>query len=96
MPEKIHVNVLDLVRQSFSFPFFSFSLQVTLYHWDLPQAIEDYGGFLNENFIKLFRDYADLMFDRLGDKVKIWITFNEPLVVARHGYGFGDFAPGMV
>lgn len=96
MPEKIHVNVLDLVRQSFSFPFFSFSLQVTLYHWDLPQAIEDDGGFLNENFIKLFRDYADLMFDRLGDKVKIWITFNEPLVVARHGYGFGDFAPGMV
>uniref|UniRef100_A0A3B4ES80 Lactase n=1 Tax=Pundamilia nyererei TaxID=303518 RepID=A0A3B4ES80_9CICH len=68
--------------------------QVTLYHWDLPQAIEDYGGFLNDSFVKLFRDYADLMFDRLGDKVKIWITFNEPLVVARHGYGFGDFAPG--
>ncbi|XP_005953312.2 lactase-phlorizin hydrolase [Haplochromis burtoni] len=69
--------------------------QVTLYHWDLPQAIEDYGGFLNDSFVKLFRDYADLMFDRLGDKVKIWITFNEPLVVARHGYGFGDFAPGI-
>uniref|UniRef100_A0A3P8NVG0 Lactase n=1 Tax=Astatotilapia calliptera TaxID=8154 RepID=A0A3P8NVG0_ASTCA len=69
--------------------------QVTLYHWDLPQAIEDYGGFLNENFIKLFRDYADLMFDRLGDKVKIWITFNEPIMTANHGYGFGSFAPGI-
>uniref|UniRef100_A0A668S0Y7 Lactase n=1 Tax=Oreochromis aureus TaxID=47969 RepID=A0A668S0Y7_OREAU len=69
--------------------------QVTLYHWDLPQAIEDYGGFLNDSFVKLFRDYADLMFDRLGDKVKIWITFNEPLVIARHGYGFGNFAPGI-
>uniref|UniRef100_A0A669DK22 Lactase n=1 Tax=Oreochromis niloticus TaxID=8128 RepID=A0A669DK22_ORENI len=69
--------------------------QVTLYHWDLPQAIEDYGGFLNENIIKLFRDYADLMFDRLGDKVKIWITFNEPIMTANHGYGFGSFAPGI-
>nr|XP_024661161.1 lactase-phlorizin hydrolase-like [Maylandia zebra] len=69
--------------------------QVTLYHWDLPQAIEDYGGFLNDSFVKLFRDYADLMFDRLGDKVKIWITFNEPIMTANHGYGFGDFAPGI-
>uniref|UniRef100_A0A3Q0R1W9 Lactase n=1 Tax=Amphilophus citrinellus TaxID=61819 RepID=A0A3Q0R1W9_AMPCI len=69
--------------------------QVTLYHWDLPQAIEDYGGFLNDSFVKLFRDYADLMFDRLGSKVKIWITFNEPIMVANHGYGFGGFAPGI-
>ncbi|XP_039456084.1 lactase-phlorizin hydrolase-like isoform X2 [Oreochromis aureus] len=69
--------------------------QVTLYHWDLPQAIEDYGGFLNESFINLFRDYADLMFDRLGDKVKIWITFNEPIIITNHGYGFGSFAPGI-
>ncbi|CAI5656811.1 unnamed protein product [Oreochromis niloticus] len=69
--------------------------QVTLYHWDLPQAIEDYGGFLNDSFVKLFRDYADLMFDRLGDKVKIWITFNEPIIITNHGYGFGSFAPGI-
>ncbi|KAM9364867.1 lactase/phlorizin hydrolase-like [Pholidichthys leucotaenia] len=70
--------------------------QVTLYHWDLPQALEDAGGFLNEALlIPMFKDYADLMFRRLGDRVKIWITFNEPIIITNHGYGFGAFAPGI-
>ncbi|XP_033637372.1 lactase-phlorizin hydrolase-like [Asterias rubens] len=68
---------------------------VTLYHWDLPQTLQDqYGGFENETLVALFDDYADVCFERLGAKVKLWITFNEPYVVCWLGYGIGVFAPG--
>ncbi|KAK7877247.1 hypothetical protein WMY93_032048 [Mugilogobius chulae] len=69
--------------------------QVTLYHWDLPQALENVGGWQNVSMVNYFRDYADLMFSRLGPKVKLWITFNEPYIVANLGYGYGNFAPGV-
>ena len=67
---------------------------MTLYHWDLPQALENVGGWLNETIVQRYRDYADVLFSRLGNRVKFWITLNEPYIVANLGYGYGSFAPG--
>ncbi|CAK6448613.1 unnamed protein product [Pipistrellus nathusii] len=69
--------------------------QVTIYHWDLPQALQDVGGWENETIVQRFRDYADVLFQRLGGKVKFWITLNEPFVIALQGYGYGTAAPGI-
>ncbi len=68
----------------------------TLYHWDLPQAIEDVGGWCNPDTAQWFGEYATLIFDRLGDRVKFWITLNEPFVAAFLGYGLGVHAPGVL
>ncbi|XP_032368804.1 lactase-phlorizin hydrolase [Etheostoma spectabile] len=68
---------------------------ITLYHWDLPQALQDVGGWENETIVVKFRDYADLIFSRLGHKVKFWITINEPYNVANIGHGYGAAAPGI-
>ncbi|HOP94984.1 MAG: GH1 family beta-glucosidase [Dictyoglomaceae bacterium] len=67
---------------------------ITLYHWDLPQALEDKGGWLNRDTSKYFAEYANFMFDKFGDRVPIWITLNEPWVNAFIGYAFGAHAPG--
>lgn len=67
----------------------------TLNHWDLPQALEDQGGWLNRDSVNWFSDYAQVMFDKLGDRVAYWATHNEPFVVAFLGYGYGVFAPGI-
>ncbi|XP_008058972.1 lactase-phlorizin hydrolase [Carlito syrichta] len=69
--------------------------QVTLYHWDLPQALQDVGGWENETIVQRFTEYAEVLFQRLGDKVKFWITLNEPFVIATQGYGYGTAAPGI-
>lgn len=68
---------------------------VTLYHWDLPQALQDKGGWLNRDTTKYFADYAATVFKELGDNVTGWITHNEPWVVAYVGHAFGTHAPGM-
>lgn len=68
---------------------------VTLYHWDLPQGIEDIGGWDNEVSIQYFDEYAEYCFANFGDRVKFWITFNEPWVFIMYGYGDGSFAPGQ-
>ncbi|XP_051937935.1 lactase/phlorizin hydrolase [Hippocampus zosterae] len=68
---------------------------VTLYHWDLPQALQDIGGWENETIVLKFRDYANLIFRRLGHKVKFWITINEPYNIANVGHGYGAAAPGI-
>ncbi|XP_061923161.1 lactase/phlorizin hydrolase-like [Entelurus aequoreus] len=68
---------------------------ITLYHWDLPQALQDLGGWENETIVVKFRDYADLIFSRLGHKVKFWITINEPYNIANIGHGYGAAAPGI-
>lgn len=70
--------------------------QVTLYHWDLPQALQDVGGWENETIVQRFREYANVVFQRLGNKVKFWITLNEPYVIAYHGFNNGVYAPGKV
>jgi beta-glucosidase len=68
---------------------------VTLYHWDLPQALQDMGGWAHPSSPDWFADYAQLAFDRLGDRVPTWITLNEPWCSAILGYGKGEHAPGI-
>ncbi|XP_065048870.1 beta-glucosidase 24-like isoform X2 [Musa acuminata AAA Group] len=68
---------------------------VTLFHWDSPQALEDrYGGFLSYHVVGDFRDYAEICFREFGDRVKHWITFNEPWSYSAGGYAMGILAPG--
>ncbi|XP_058070349.1 beta-glucosidase 6 [Magnolia sinica] len=68
---------------------------VTLYHWDLPQALADkYNGWVNHQIIKDFANYAETCFQKFGDRVKHWITFNEPHTFAIQGYDVGLQAPG--
>jgi len=68
---------------------------VTLYHWDLPQALQDRGGWANRDTVYYFRDYAAAVFERFGDRVHHWITHNEPWVVAFLGHETGIHAPGI-
>ncbi|TMG85901.1 MAG: beta-glucosidase [Betaproteobacteria bacterium] len=67
---------------------------VTLFHWDLPAALDDLGGWLNPDIAHWFADYATIVFRKLDDRVKIWATLNEPWVVADGGYLHGALAPG--
>lgn len=66
----------------------------TLYHWDLPQALDDAGGWLVRETVDAFADYAGVVAEALGDRVHHWITHNEPWVAAFLGYRDGVFAPG--
>ena len=67
---------------------------VTLYHWDLPQALEDAGGWPSRETSKRFADYAAVVHDALGDRVSNWSTVNEPWCSAFLGYASGEHAPG--
>jgi beta-glucosidase len=67
---------------------------ITLYHWDLPQTLEDAGGWPARDTAYAFADYAETMVKHLGDRVRMWSTFNEPWCVAFLGYWFGVQAPG--
>lgn len=68
---------------------------LTLYHWDLPQALQEGAGWANRDTCPTFADYAALMVKRLGDRVRYWATFNEPRVVMNNGHLTGDHAPGL-
>lgn len=68
---------------------------ITLFHWDLPQALQDAGGWENRDVCLYFGDYAALMIRRLGDRVRFWTTLNEPWVFAFMGYRSGEHAPGV-
>ena len=67
---------------------------VTLYHWDLPQALEDDGGWLNRDTVDRFAEYAAIVAERYADRVAHWIPINEPNVVSFLGYAVGMHAPG--
>ncbi|KAM0829781.1 hypothetical protein ACQ4PT_066665 [Festuca glaucescens] len=68
----------------------------TLYHWDLPHNLhETVGGWLSDRIVEYFALYAEACFANFGDRVKHWITINEPLQTSLHGYGIGIFAPGV-
>ncbi|SHN00282.1 GH1 family beta-glucosidase [Cryptosporangium aurantiacum] len=66
----------------------------TLYHWDLPQALEDKGGWMQRDIPQRFAEYTAIVAERLGDRVGYWITLNEPFVVTAFGYALGTHAPG--
>ncbi|XP_058748878.1 beta-glucosidase 12-like [Vicia villosa] len=86
---KYYNNLIDELLANGLQPF------VTLFHWDLPQTLEDeYGGFLSPLIAKDFQDYAELCFNKFGDRVKHWITLNEPYTYSLGGYASGFFAPG--
>lgn len=68
---------------------------ICLYHYDLPQALQDEGGWANRNIVQYFADYAELMGRELGDRVKRWAIFNEPRCTAWLGHFFGNHAPGI-
>lgn len=68
---------------------------VTLYHWDLPQYLEDKGGWLNRETAYKFAHYADVVSNHFGDKIDVYTTLNEPFVSAFLGYRWGTHAPGI-
>jgi beta-glucosidase len=67
---------------------------VTLFHWDLPQPLQDAGGWGNRDSAKWFADYADVVFRALGDAVPVWLTINEPKTIVGVGHTYGVHAPG--
>ncbi|WP_229214380.1 GH1 family beta-glucosidase [Dyadobacter flavalbus] len=67
---------------------------ITLYHWDLPQALEDRGGWKNREIVNWFQEYTELCTAEFGDRVRNWIILNEPMAVAGLGYTTGLHAPG--
>lgn len=66
---------------------------VTVFHWDLPQYLQDIGGWTNPLISDYYLHYVNILFNAYGDRVKRWITFNEPYIFCHHGYGAGMHAP---
>jgi len=81
-------RVVDTALQAGIRPF------CTLYHWDLPQSLEDLGGWPNRDLAGYFADYAGILAKHLGDRITVWAPFNMPWSVAYLGYGIGSFPPG--
>jgi beta-glucosidase len=67
----------------------------TLFHWDLPAWLEDCGGFVRREALEHLAFYAEAVFRRLGDRVRHWLTINEPMIYAYFGYLFGHYPPGL-
>ncbi|KAL7018411.1 hypothetical protein ACKWTF_010741 [Chironomus riparius] len=66
---------------------------ITMYHWDLPEYVQQVGGWTNSLVVDYFEQYSNLIFERFGDRVKTFITFNEPYIFCEHGYGSGHEPP---
>ncbi|MFI6159025.1 GH1 family beta-glucosidase [Micromonospora haikouensis] len=71
------------------------SPMATLFHWDLPQTLQDAGGWENRDTAYRFAEYAEVLFRGLGDRVPVWLTINEPKTVVQNGYLHGHHAPGF-
>ncbi|CAM0884104.1 unnamed protein product [Alopecurus aequalis] len=83
-------NLIDFMMEKGIQPY------ATLYHWDLPHNLhQTVGGWLSDKIVEYFALYAEACFANFGDRVKHWITINEPLQTTLHGYGIGIFAPGV-
>ncbi|KAH9851024.1 beta-glucosidase 1B [Lenzites betulinus] len=86
---QFYSNLIDALLERGIVPF------VTLYHWDLPQALyERYGGWLSKEIVQDYVHYSKICFERFGDRVKYWLTMNEPWCISILGHGRGVFAPG--
>lgn len=59
---------------------------ITIYHWDLPKSLQQLGGFTNPKIVHYFEKFADILFGRYGNRVRTWITFNEPWMFCNHHY----------
>lgn len=68
---------------------------VTIYHWELPQKLSILGGFANDEIVTWIEDYARILFENFGSRVKFWISINEPRIMCEYGYGNGLFAPAV-
>lgn len=68
---------------------------VTIFHYDFPQELQKFGSFTNAIIIDYFTEYANLLFERFGDRVKYWITFNQPRNLCIFGFGSAMTAPGI-
>lgn len=82
-------NLIRLLKENNIIPL------ITLFHFDLPQVLQDQGGFFNSSVAEWFADYARICFDKFGDDVTYWLTFNEPSSYCVYGYGYGFLAPGI-
>lgn len=86
---QFYKNLVDLLNKNGITP------AVTLYHWDLPQKLQDNGGWANRETAEHFENFARYMFKELGDAVPIWITLNEPWVTSFVGYWYGGHPPAI-
>lgn len=84
-----YLRLLDSLREAGIKP------ACTVYHWDLPQYLEDQGGWPNRDTAKRYAEYAQVLAERFGDRIDTWITLNEPWCAAYLGYGNGIHAPGI-
>lgn len=80
-------GLIDLLLRNNIIPF------VTMYHWDLPQTLSEKGGWLNSDVVDWFGDYVKVLYENFGDRVKFWLTINEPFIHCSQGYGIGVHAP---